>query len=106
MNVNAVKTIAMQELVINIRNKWTLIFAVLFGVLVLAISYFGLVTAGEIGFQGFARTSLSLLNLVLYLIPPNSARGIDDGNAQLHVGAIVKRVAVLAARHTRRDLAW
>lgn len=69
MDVNAVKTIARQELVINIRNKWTLIFAGVFGVLVLAISYFGLVTAGEIGFQGFARTSASLLNLVLYIIP-------------------------------------
>lgn len=69
MDVNAIRTIAVQELVINIRNKWTLIFAAVFGVLVLAISYFGLVTAGEIGFQGFARTSASLLNLVLYLIP-------------------------------------
>jgi Cu-processing system permease protein len=69
MDFNAVRTIAREELVINIRNKWTLIFAGLFGVLVLTISYFGLATAGEIGFQGFARTSTSLLNLVLYLIP-------------------------------------
>lgn len=69
MDLNAVKTIARQELVINIRNKWTLVFAAVFGVLVLAISYFGLVTAGAVGFQGFARTSASLLNLVLYLIP-------------------------------------
>lgn len=69
MDFNAVRTIARQELVINIRNKWTLIFAGVFGVLALSISYFGLVTAGEIGFQGFARTSASLLNLVLFLIP-------------------------------------
>jgi len=69
MDFNAVRTIARQELVINIRNKWTLIFAVAFGALVLAISYFGLVTAGAIGFQGFARTSASLLNLVIYVVP-------------------------------------
>jgi len=69
MDLNAITTIARQELIINIRNKWTLIFAVAFGVLVLAISYFGLVTAGAIGFQGFARTSASLLNLVLYVVP-------------------------------------
>ncbi|HSF25536.1 MAG TPA: ABC transporter permease subunit [Blastocatellia bacterium] len=69
MDLNAVRTIARQELVINIRNRWTLIFAGVFGVLVLAISYFGLVTAGETGFQGFGRTSASLLNLVLYIIP-------------------------------------
>lgn len=69
MDFNAIATIARQELIINIRNKWTLIFALAFGGLVLAISYFGLVTAGAIGFQGFARTSASLLNLVLYVVP-------------------------------------
>lgn len=69
MDFSAVKTIARQELVVNIRNRWTLIFAALFGLLTLAISYFGLATAGAIGFQGFARTSASLLNLVLYIVP-------------------------------------
>lgn len=69
MDINAVTTIARQELVINIRNRWTLVFAGVFGILVLAISYFGLVTAGTVGFQGFARTSASLLNLVLYIVP-------------------------------------
>ena len=54
---------------VNVRNRWTMIFAGVFSVLVLAISYFGLVTAGAIGFQGFARTSASLLNMVLYIVP-------------------------------------
>jgi Cu-processing system permease protein len=69
MDINAVATIARQELVINIRNRWTTIFALVFGGLALAISYFGMLTAGAIGFQSFARTSASLLNLVLYIIP-------------------------------------
>ena len=69
MNFHSITTIARQELTVNIRNRWTMIFAGVFSVLVLAISYFGLVTAGAIGFQGFARTSASLLNLVLYVIP-------------------------------------
>src|SRR5512138_1224159 len=69
MNFHSITTIAGQELTVNIRNRWTMIFAAVFSVLVLAISYFGLVTAGAIGFQGFARTSASLLNLVLYVIP-------------------------------------
>lgn len=69
MEMNAVKTIAKQELIVNIRNRWTLVFAGLFGLLVLAISYFGLVTGGDVGFQGFARTSASLLNMVLYIVP-------------------------------------
>ncbi|HEX9423966.1 MAG TPA: ABC transporter permease subunit [Pyrinomonadaceae bacterium] len=69
MDTHAITTIARQELVINIRNRWTIVFAGVFGVLVLAISYFGLVTGGAVGFQGFARTSASLLNMVLYIIP-------------------------------------
>jgi Cu-processing system permease protein len=69
MDTNAITTIARQELVINIRNRWILIFAGLFGVLVLSISYFGLITAGAVGFQGFARTSASLLNMVLFVVP-------------------------------------
>jgi Cu-processing system permease protein len=69
MDLNAVKTIARHELLINIRNRWTLVFAGVFGILALAISYFGLVTSGALGFQGFARTSASLLNIVLYIVP-------------------------------------
>lgn len=69
MNFNAILTIAGQESRINIRNRWTLLFAGVFGVLALAISYFGLVTEGYAGFQGFERTSASLLSLVLYLVP-------------------------------------
>lgn len=69
MDINAVRTIARQELVVSIRNRWTLVFASVFGVLVLSISYFGLVTGGAVGFQGFARTSASLLNMVLYIVP-------------------------------------
>ena len=69
MNLHSITIIARQELTVNIRNRWTIIFAAVFSILVLAISYFGLATAGAIGFQGFARTSASLLNLVLYVIP-------------------------------------
>ncbi len=69
MNIASVTTIAAQELKINIRNKWTLVFALIFAALALAISYFGLVTEAVVGFQGFTRTTASLLNLVLYLIP-------------------------------------
>jgi Cu-processing system permease protein len=69
MDLNAIFNIARLELTINIRNRWTLIFALAFAALVVAISYFGLVTAGTVGFQGFLRTSASLLNLVLYIVP-------------------------------------
>src|SRR5574341_1504037 len=69
MDVGAITVIAAQETRTNMRNNWTLIFAGVFGALALAISYFGMVTAGLTGFQGFTRTAASLLNLVLYLVP-------------------------------------
>ncbi|MBI4535399.1 MAG: ABC transporter permease subunit [Ignavibacteriae bacterium] len=69
MDFSAIYTIARQELVINIRNKWTVIFAVVFGILVVSISYFGIMVEGFSGMQSFTRTSASLLNLVLYIVP-------------------------------------
>ena len=69
MNCAAILIIAGQEARINIRNRWTLLFATVFGLLTLAISYFGMATEGYAGFQGFVRTTASLLSLVLYLVP-------------------------------------
>jgi Cu-processing system permease protein len=69
VDLHIITTIARQELIANVRNRWTIIFAASFGVLLLAISYFGLVTTGTTGFQNFSRTSASMLNLVLYLVP-------------------------------------
>lgn len=69
MDLNAIYTIGKRELTISIRNKWTAVFAIVFGVLVTAISYFGTIATGQASFQGFGRTSASLLSLVLYLVP-------------------------------------
>ena len=69
MNLSAIITIARQELTINIRNKWTVLFAIVFGVLVVGIAYFGIMAEGFSGMQNFTRTSASLLNLVLYIVP-------------------------------------
>lgn len=69
MDVQTISTIASQEFRIHIRSKWTLLFGLVFAALALGISYFGMITAGLIGFQSFTRTSASLLNLVIYLVP-------------------------------------
>jgi Cu-processing system permease protein len=69
VNYGAVTTIAGQEIRINFRNRWTLLFAIVFSLLALSISYFGMVTEGYAGFESFERTSASLLSLVLYLVP-------------------------------------
>lgn len=69
MNTSIILNVARHELTVNIRNKWTVIFAVAFGVLVLGISYMGTTAEGFSGMQSLTRTSASLLNLVLYLVP-------------------------------------
>lgn len=88
MDFSIVKAIAGQEFRIHIRSKWTLLFGIVFAALALGISYFGMITAGLIGFESFTRTSASLLNLVIYLVPLMSltlgalsftdARGADE----------------------------
>lgn len=47
----------------------TLGFAILFSLLALGISYFGLAGQRATGFQGFARVTTSLFNLVVYIVP-------------------------------------
>ena len=69
MDKRIIFDIAKQELIITIRNKWTLIFAIVFGVLAVSIAYFGMKAEGFSGMQNFTRTSASLMNLVLYLVP-------------------------------------
>ncbi len=69
MNYILISRIARQELLVNIRNKWTIIFAGVFGILVVGISYIGIMAEGFSGMQNFTRTSASMLNLVLYIVP-------------------------------------
>jgi Cu-processing system permease protein len=61
--------IAQQEFILNRRNKWVVSFAGIFVLLTFFISYFGMITSGYSGFQDFARTSTSLINLAGFIIP-------------------------------------
>ena len=49
--------------------RTTVGFAILFSTLALGISYFGLAGQRTAGFQGFARVTASLMNLVVYIVP-------------------------------------
>ncbi len=69
MKTHTVLLIAREEFRVNARNRWIVAFGWIFALLTLTISYFGTVTAAQVGFQGFTRTTASLLNLVLYLVP-------------------------------------
>ncbi|MEK6565662.1 MAG: ABC transporter permease subunit [Bacteroidota bacterium] len=69
MSLTKVIHIARQELTINIRNRGPVIFAIVFGALVASLAYVGMMAEGFSGMQSFTRTSASILNLVLYIVP-------------------------------------
>ena len=60
---------ASQELVLAARSRWTQIFAAVFGVLAFAVAASGYILSGGHGVQDFARTSVSLVQLVILLVP-------------------------------------
>ena len=61
--------IAREEYRRALESRWLFLFAALFAAIVLGLSYFGIAQSREVGFQGFARVTLSLLNLVLFIVP-------------------------------------
>jgi Cu-processing system permease protein len=104
MSFNTIRTIAWQELIINIRNRWVIIFTFVFCALIVAVSYFGMMTEGFSGMESFTRTSASILNLVLYIVPlvaltmgTLSFTG-DKGSTELLFSQPVSRVEVLAGK--------
>jgi Cu-processing system permease protein len=104
MKTPTVVEIARQEFVINVRNRWMLIFAGVFSALVLAIAYVGIMAEGFSGMQGFTRTSASILNLVLYIVPlvaltmgTLSFTG-DTGSTELLFSQPVSRAEVLLGK--------
>jgi len=68
-SVHRVRVIAREEYRRALESRWLFGFTALFAALVLGLSYFGLAQNREIGFQGFARVTLSLMNLVLFIVP-------------------------------------
>lgn len=64
-----IRIVAREEYRRALETRWLFGFAALFAVFVLGLSYFGLAQSREVGFQGFARVTLSLLNLVLFMVP-------------------------------------
>ncbi len=60
---------AREELALALRSRWTQIFAAVFGLLAFFVSGAGYVLSGGHGVQDFARTAVSLVQLVLLLVP-------------------------------------
>jgi Cu-processing system permease protein len=96
--------IAGQEWTVHARNRWTLVIAATFAVLVVAIAVAGSLAEGFDGLQSFRRTSTSLLNLVVTFIPllslivgTLSFTG-DRGSAELLFSQPVSRRTVLLGK--------
>jgi len=64
-----VAVIAREEFRRALESRWLFLFAALFAAIVLGLSFFGIAQSREIGFQGFARVTMSLLNLALFIVP-------------------------------------
>lgn len=61
--------VARQELLLAARSRWMQVFAAVFAVLALFVAGSGYVLSGGHGFQDFARTSASLVELVSLVVP-------------------------------------
>jgi Cu-processing system permease protein len=70
MKAAAISEIAKMEFGIQVRSRWMLGFGILFAALVAGVSYYGLTFLGyEAKFQDFYRTTVTMLNLVLIIVP-------------------------------------
>ncbi|HET6924178.1 MAG TPA: ABC transporter permease subunit [Anaeromyxobacteraceae bacterium] len=96
--------VARQELLLAARSRWTQIFAAVFALLALAVSTSGYILSGGRGFQDFARTSASLVQLVVLVVPLASllmgvlALSPERGTAELLFSQPVSRRAILLGK--------
>jgi Cu-processing system permease protein len=93
--------VARQELLLAARSRWTQIFAGVFAFLALGVSASGYILSGGHGFQDFARTSASLVQLVVLVVPLASllmgvlALSPERGTAELLFSQPVSRPTIL-----------
>lgn len=95
-----VEVIAREEYRRALESRWLFLFAALFALIVLGLSFFGVAQSREVGFQGFARVTLSLLNLVLFMVP---LTGLILGVTSI-TGSSETLALLLAQPVTRREV--
>jgi Cu-processing system permease protein len=69
MDLNAIQILAKKELRDSLRNRWFVLYTIIFVALALGLSYLSLSGVGFSGFAGFGRTAASLINLTLLIVP-------------------------------------
>jgi Cu-processing system permease protein len=95
---------AREELTLALRSRWTQIFAAVFGVLAAAVAGAGYVLSGGHGVQDFARTAVSLVQLVLLLVPLTAlvigvlSLAPERGAAELMFSQPVSRATILLGK--------
>jgi Cu-processing system permease protein len=101
MMLHPLALIARQELIVAMRLRWTQVFTVVFAALSLAVATSGYILSGGSGVQDFARTSASLLQLIVLVVPLASVViGVlslegDRGHVELLFSQPVSRPRVL-----------
>jgi Cu-processing system permease protein len=106
--MNAVIAIARKEVRDAATGRWLIVYAGLFAILVLGLSYLGQRNLGGLGFENFSRTTASLLNLCLLLTPlvalSLGAGGIagerDRGNLTYLLSQPLSRLDLLLGKFT------
>jgi len=69
MNWSTIAAIAGRDARAGVRNRWFMIYATIFVVMIVAFSWVALAGSDLTGQAGFGRTSAGLLNLLLLLVP-------------------------------------
>lgn len=69
LDLNNVITITLKELQDARRNRWYLIYVLVFTGLSLALAWLGMTGLGDYGLAGFGRTAASIINIVLLVVP-------------------------------------
>lgn len=69
LDFETVMTLTQKEVRDARRNRWFLLYAIAFTGLSLALAWLALSGAGNYGLAGYGRTSASLINLVLLIVP-------------------------------------
>lgn len=106
-----VRLFAFEELKIALRSRWTQIFAAVFAVLASSVAGAGYIISGGHGVQDFARTSASLVHLVVLIVPLISlmlgvlSLSLERGAAEVVFALPIARRTILAGRLTGLFLA-
>lgn len=67
--MSATRVLIRYELGEALRNRWLVAYGAIFAVLALGVSLIGLNAVGAVGLEGYGRTTASLINLMLSLVP-------------------------------------